>query len=93
VVERRHENLDAFVLHDRDAAEDVLLGWKRLHARDGPAARRRAREPVDELVHARGAESPGGRARERLSPSQSHGYGRTRTRLRSIRSRLRTTFA
>ena len=53
VVERRDDDLDAVVLDDAHAVEQVLLG--RAGRRRG-RARRRAAELVDELVDARGAE-------------------------------------
>ena len=69
VVPQRHDDLDAFLLLDAQAVDQVLLG---LAARDG-VARRRVGELVHELVDPRRAEGGArGSADEQLLPGELH---------------------
>src|SRR3954452_10133870 len=68
VVQRRHEYLDAVVVHDPDAFEQVLL---RQEAAGGPR-RAAAGEVVDELVDARCPERRRSAAREKSATGQLH---------------------
>ena len=81
-MERRDDDLDAVVLHDSHAVEQVLL---RREAAGG-RARRRAAELVDELVDPGGGERGAGAAREELPPGQAHQEGWTRRSAPSILS-------
>ena len=69
VMPRRHDDLDALVLLDAHAVEQVLLG----HATLAGVARRRVGELVDELVDPRRAEGGArGSADEQLLPGELH---------------------
>ena len=69
VVPKRHDDLDAFLLLDAQAVDQVLLG---LVARNG-IARRRVGELVHELVDPRRAEGGArGSADEQLLPGELH---------------------
>ena len=70
-MERRDDDLDAVVLDDPHAVEQVLLGREAA----GGRARRRAAELVDELVDPAGGERGAGAAREELPPGQAHQEG------------------
>ena len=69
VVERRDEHLDVVRAHDAHPVEQVLLGQRR---RRSGALRRAARELVDELVDAGGADRAGSGADDELLPCQLH---------------------
>ena len=82
VVAGRDQNVDAVVLDDLDAVEDVLLGRRR---RAGRALRRRPAQVVDELVDPGSPERRGRSAGECVPACQLH--ARTSTRPRRIRFR------
>ena len=79
VVQRRDEHLDAVLVHEPDAVEQVLL---RLQPAGGPL-RCVAGEAVDELVDADGAEGRGGTAREESATGEVHVEGSISTSERS----------
>ena len=88
----RHDDLDALLLLDAHAVDQVLLG----HANRTGLARRRVGELVHELVDPRRAEGGArGSADEQLLPGELHRVrlGLTRTSPRTMRSRLLTTLA
>ena len=66
---KRHDDLDAFLLLDAHAVDQVLLGLAAL----AEVARRRVRELVHELVDPRRAEGGArGSAEEQLLPGELH---------------------
>ena len=92
VVERRHDNLDAFVHDDPQIPEDVLLRDER----PGGTPDGCFRQAVDERVDAGSGQSRGGTAAEHLLPCQASAQaavGSMSWSPRTMRSRFAATFS